>query len=481
MQRARDWCNGSPDRLGAFVRGLRLQLALFYVALSIPALLVIERAHIAFEFARCLAQLDDGRVQRVIQAQAGELGAAMARGASEGEIELRLERFVLQLERPRESLGTKAAYVLLELADHPFHASVMQGRKVRASAGVAIAPDAANVQRHWSAPIDASSPRSGAGAADRPRLTLDLSVPSPWRSFAERPSFEWPIALAYLVVFLSGSAWFLRSRVLIRIGRVSEAARAWAQGNFASSVADEGKDELGLLARDLDRMAADLKALVNARARLATLEERRRLARELHDTVKQKVFALSLQLGAARESEGESERVQQRVLEAIALVEEIQRELSDQLRELSDAAGVSEDLVPALEQRIADFSRRSGCKVKYGLPESLNLRPGVTETALRIVDEALANVLRHAAASEVEVLVAQSNHTIELTITDNGRGGSHDSPTGMGLANMRYRAATLPGGNIELSHPAFGGTRVHLCFDAPSAMDSRLTSVPLPQ
>lgn len=456
--------------LGEFVRGLRVQLALFYVALSIPALFVIERAHVGFEFARCLAQLDDGRVQKVIEAQARDLGAAMAGGASDEEIVLRLQRFVLQLERPRESLGTTAAYVLLELADHPFHAAVTEGRKLRASAGVAVARDDDNVHRHWMAPIGVSPTQSGSAAAPR-LLTLDLSVPSPWQGVVQRPSFEWLIAMAYLVVFLLGSAWFLRRRVLLRIDRMGEAARAWAQGNFASSVADSGRDELGLLARDLDRMAADLKALVNARAQLATLEERRRLARELHDTVKQKVFALSLQLGAAHESGGDSERVQQRVLEAISLVEEIQRELSDQLRELSDPPGVPEDLVPALERRLADFARRSGCTLKHEIPASLELPPGVTETTLRIVDEALANVLRHAAASEVEVVLARRNDVIELTVTDNGRGGAHDSPPGMGLANMRHRTGGLPGGNLVFDHPPAGGTRVLLSFDAPPAGD----------
>ncbi len=453
------------------MRGLRVQLALFYLALSIPALMLIEHVSLAFEFERCLEQLDDGRIQRVLEAEASALSQALRVDASEIEIELRLQRLVLQLERPRESLGTAAAYVLLELAEHPFHAAVVSDGREEQVAGGEISRDPDFVHRHWSAPLQSSTVRVGGRAAVPSQLTLDLSVPSPWRRFGDRPSFEWPIAVSYLVLFLLGSAWFLRRRVLVRIGRMGEAARAWAGGDFSSDIADRGRDELGLLAGDLDRMAADLKALVNARAQLATLEERRRLARDLHDTVKQKVFALSLQLAAAREGAADSERSGQRLLEAITLVEEIQRELSDQLRELSEVAGAAEDLVPALERRLADFERRSGCAIRHDLPASLEVPPTQAETVLRIVDEALANVLRHAAATRIDVMLATRNGDVELAICDDGRGGVRESSAGMGLSNMRHRTATLVGGTLSFEPRSTGGTCVRLVFDAPLPPD----------
>ena len=85
--------------------GLRLQLTLFYIALSVPALLVIEQSILGFEFQRCLTQLDDGRVDRVLAREAASLSAALARGIDQPEVDQRLRRFVLELERPRESLG----------------------------------------------------------------------------------------------------------------------------------------------------------------------------------------------------------------------------------------------------------------------------------------------------------------------------------------------------------------------------------------
>ncbi len=440
--------------LSSPLRGLRAQLALFYLALSLPALLVIEQFNVAFEFQRCLEQLDDGRVQRVLANEAAALTAAMQAGATNSEIEQRLKRFVLELERPRQSLGTSAAYVLLELAEHPFHAALWSGDTPRLSAGQATTTAPDHVERHWSATL-----------ADTPMtLRLDLSVPSPWRSFGQRLSFEWPIAVSYLALFLVGSAWFLRQRVLRRVVRMGTAARAWARGDFSPQLSDRGHDELGELAGDLDRMAADLKALVDARAQLATLEERRRLARDLHDTVKQKVFALSLQLAAARESQ-DPERTRQRLSEATALVEEIQRELSDQLRELREDAGAAEDIVPALRRRIDDFERRSGCAVEHALPAELSLPPTQAETVLRIVDEALANVWRHASAGQVNVMLDRKGDAVRLQVSDDGSGGAQESAVGMGLANMHHRTASLPGGKLKIG-PAHGrGTRVELQFE----------------
>lgn len=434
-------------------RGLRLQLTLFYIALSVPALLLIEQIMLGVQFQRCLSELDDGRVQRVLAREGEALAQAMARGIAQPEVDQRLRRFVLELERPRESLGTRAAYVLLELAPHPFSVSL----QAPGMASLATPADGM-VHRRWSASLPGQPGN----------LVLDLAVPSPWDPFGRRLSFEWPIAVAYLALFLVGSAWFLRRRVLTRIARIDAAAQAWARGDFAPHLIDRSSDELGQLAADLNRMAADLKALFATRAQLATLEERRRLARDLHDTVKQKVFALSLQLAAAREGSADGARQQQRLAEAATLVEEIQRELGDQLRELREDAGAAEDLIPELQRRLDDFARRSGLAVLPSLPAQLNLKPAQTESVLRIVDEALANAWRHSCATQVRVDVRRNDRWVELAIADDGRGGARESPLGMGIANMRQRAASLPGGEFALDSRE-GGTTLRMGFELETA------------
>ncbi len=467
------------------LNGLRLQLALFYVLLSLPALLVIERAVFGWKFENMLMQLDDGRVERLLAREVVALDTARAAGARAEELELRLRNLVLRLERPRESLGTSAAFVLLELTSHPFEARLhsSDGRVVVAATAGPVETAGRTrsdwVRRAWTAPLPE---RSGHAPL---HIELELAVPTPWKLSLEAVSFEWRLAVAYLLIFLLGSAWFLRWRVLGRVSSMVEAAGAWARGDFSVVLADRSTDELGRLAQALDRMATDVQALVGARARLASLEERQRLARDLHDTVKQKAFALSLQLGAARDSTTEAAR-DQRLTEAQALMSEIQHELAELLQDMrsspqtaaDDAARI--DLVPAIQQRSDDFIRRSGLACTLTLPPALNVPAAVADVALRVLDEALTNVWRHAGAQTVRIgltdvslpgtpaagfesmsILRQTPLRWRLQVEDDGRGFEGASKGGMGLNNMRERASSIAA-HFGIERAPGGGTRVVL-------------------
>lgn len=462
------------------MKGLRLQLAVFYVLLSLPALLLIERAVFGWKFENLLVQLDDGRVEQLLQREAQAFDAALVAGARSEEQRLRLQHLVLRLERPRESLGTSAAFVLLELTPHPFEARLLQGEAERLSAGTPRRPEADWLRRTWSAPLPE---REGREAM---RLELDLAVPTPWKLSLEAVSFEWRLAVAYLLIFLLGSAWFLRWRVLGRVSRMAAAAGAWAQGDFSVALADRSGDELGRLAQALDRMALDVQALVDTQARLASLEERQRLARDLHDTVKQKAFALSLQLSAARDSATETARAQ-RLSEAQTLMGEIQHELAELLQDMRSAppaaSGAAEgvDLVPAMRRRVDDFRRRSGLACTLEHPTAAPVAANVADVALRVLDEALTNVWRHAAAQTVRIRLeadlptallesagqrsagAAAQATWRLEIEDDGRGFGDAQATGMGMNNMRERADSVAA-RFTLHSTKGGGTRVALTF-----------------
>ena len=88
------------------------------------------------------------------------------------------------------------------------------------------------------------------------------------------------------------------------------------------------------------------------------------------------------------------------------------------------------------------------------------------EPLLRIVDEALANVLRHSGASRVEIELHDEQGELRLSITDDGRGGARENAPGMGLVNMRARAGQLPGGRFEVGPHDHGGTSVSVCWRA---------------
>lgn len=442
------------------VNGLRLQLALFYVLLSLPALLLIERVVFGWKFEHMLQQLDDGRVDALLAQEARVLARdVQQQGQPDAErLRLRLENLVLRLERPRESLGTSAAFVLLELTPHPFAVALRLPNAGPVQAGAAPSPGSSWVRRHWR--------RTFATPGGEAELVLELAVPSPWRASLETVSFEWRLAVAYLLVFLLASAAFLRWRVLQRVSRMADAAGAWARGDFALVLDDRSGDELGRLSRALDRMALDVQAMVDARASLASLEERQRLARDLHDTVKQKAFALALQLAAARDSAG-SPKAARCLADAQTLVAEIQAELAQLLHERRAGAepdttqAARMDLAPALARRIDDFARRSGLRCQRELPTQCPLPVDVAETALRVFDEAASNVWRHADASEVRIQLTCEAACFSLSIEDNGRGFVLGEGNGMGVDSMQARARGI-GARLDIDSRAGEGTHLRL-------------------
>jgi len=209
-------------------------------------------------------------------------------------------------------------------------------------------------------------------------------------------------------------------------------------------------------------MALDLRGLLRSRAQLATLAERQRLARDLHDTVKQKAFALNLQLATARRLIGEtpgSDRLDQ----AQRLTQQIQQELAQILDELR-ASDTELPLIERLRQRAIEWSHTSGLTPAFSLDDVPPLPAAQEESLLRIVDEALANVLRHAGATRVEIALRREADRVRLAIADNGRGIAADHVSGMGLGNMRERAESLPGGRFDLDAPDGKGTRVAVSF-----------------
>ena len=111
------------------------------------------------------------------------------------------------------------------------------------------------------------------------------------------------ISIIMLVVALPIGAIFgwLASRGLRkRLDNLSASAKAWSKGDFSATPHDKSADEIGELTRNLNNMAEQLHTLLHTRDELARVEERNRLARDLHDTVKQQTYAARMQLSAAK-------------------------------------------------------------------------------------------------------------------------------------------------------------------------------------
>ena len=242
-------------------------------------------------------------------------------------------------------------------------------------------------------------------------------------------------------------------RLITRLGGLKAAADAWSRGDFAASANDATDDELGELARDLNRMAEQLRTLLHSRQQLAVVEERQRLARDLHDSVKQQVFAASMQVAAARAlARTDAEKAEGRLDEAERLIGDAQQELNALIRELRPAALGDKGLVAALRELCVDWSRSSGVGAEVRSQGERATPLEVEQALFRVAQEALANVARHSGATSVDLRLAWEDATLTLAIADNGQGFDVAQRTGAGygLGNMRERIESL-GGVLRLS------------------------------
>jgi two-component system, NarL family, sensor histidine kinase LiaS len=246
---------------------------------------------------------------------------------------------------------------------------------------------------------------------------------------------------------------------------INTAADAWSRGEFSTIAGGGATDELGQLARRLNLMAKDLQGLIALRQELAAMEERNRLARDLHDTVKQQVFAMTMQIGAAQRmldgANGASPEIKKRLTEAEKLARQAQYELVAIINELQPMDRAGKDFEQVLRESVEDWSRQSGVAAEVNC-ERLSAAPrSVQQTFFRIVQEALANVARHSHATRAVIQVSVDQEDAVLSITDDGAGFDPGKTSGgMGLQNMRERAEALPGGWFEIEVAEAKGVRV---------------------
>lgn len=252
-----------------------------------------------------------------------------------------------------------------------------------------------------------------------------------------------------------------------------------------AAVAIENARLYGQTSESLQQTVAELRAANAQLAYLSSLaigaqeEERRRLARELHDGTAQELATLLVRLRVLERTE-EPRELRLRLSE---FREVIARALDDVRRMALDLRPTMLDdlgLVPALEAHTRDMARRWGIAVRLetqGLDRRL---PGQTElVAYRIVQEALSNIFKHSQATEATVTLVLQGRELRITVRDNGRGFDvgrtlASRERGLGLFGMQERAA-LVGGHLELASAPGAGTRVTASLPVRELVEGRET------
>lgn len=203
----------------------------------------------------------------------------------------------------------------------------------------------------------------------------------------------------------------------------------------------------------------------------AALEERNRIARDLHDSIKQQIFSISISAAAAKAhwsgksatQEGANEGAREAVEDIQRSAKEAQVEMQAPLQQLRSTPLENTSLVAALRTQAEALGYRVGAKmvVEIGeLPASDRLLPGTQEAIFRMVQEAFANIARHARATTVWLSLYQKDNMLHIEVRDNGQGFDNAATMGMGLANLRQRATDLKG-TMDISSAVGQGTTIH--------------------
>lgn len=262
------------------------------------------------------------------------------------------------------------------------------------------------------------------------------------------------------------------------------------QGGRIPEVAVASRDEIGLLARTFNAMVENIAShtarlerevamrteteaeLRRSEDRLRSLsahlqsareEERKALAREIHDELGQSLSALKLNLGVLRDALAPSAE-RNAFTELLTLldttIKSVRRLITDLRPHLLDDLGLG----AALEWLVDEFGRRTGIRAALHLPPDVDdLDAERAISVFRIVQEALTNVTRHAQAREVDIRLERSDRVLDLWIHDNGIGldpARGQDPQAFGLLGMRERVLYW-GGDLDVQGSPGVGTTIH--------------------
>lgn len=287
----------------------------------------------------------------------------------------------------------------------------------------------------------------------------------------------------YLVLgfFVSVYAGFKSSGNLKdRIDYLSLQITQYANGNYDTRIEMMEEDEISIISNDLNvlgeklknqvkslqRMAEERAEYAKSAHRTATVEERQRLARELHDSVSQQLFALTMLAEAAvNQINRDPEMAKQQVEDVAKAGLTAQTEMRALLLHLRPVYLSGDSLKDGIRKLIAEIKQHAALEVDVRIEDHLTLPESVEEHIFRIIQESLSNILRHAEASEASIHIIKETDKLFVSIRDDGKGfdeGKLDRrKTSYGLNTIKERVDEL-GGVFQIKSRENQGTYIDI-------------------
>lgn len=211
--------------------------------------------------------------------------------------------------------------------------------------------------------------------------------------------------------------------------------------------------------KSLQRMSDERAEGEDKRVQERVIQERQRLARELHDSVSQQLFAASMLLSSITEQqESEEKEIPKPLAQAEKIVQQAQLEMRALLLHLRPAALHNKTLAQGLKELLIELQQKVHFTIRFKL-ENVSLSKGAEDHLFRIAQETLSNTLRHANANEVDILFVERDGLAIFRVQDNGVGfmKDDDGKTGSyGLHHIQERAIEMGGTSKVVSVPSQG-------------------------
>ena len=269
---------------------------------------------------------------------------------------------------------------------------------------------------------------------------------------------KWAYALGIFFKNLVGFAlinllWILPSAVILvwlltrginrQLKHVLFIIEQWSGGNLNARIATSGDDQVAQSLCRLNQLAQDFQNTLKETRLLAETKERQRIAAELHDTVKQLLFANNLHLAACQQAE-----LSDAAKDMIANAIDNNRKAFNQMNQLIDTLKpldfIGEGFWPAIKDYIAKWSENQKIKVSMSLQE-IQLNAEQSHVLYRALQESLQNVKKHTKADKVDIAFVESEGLCELIVRDNDNTSISDINFGQGLNLMTQRVVAIDG------------------------------------
>jgi NarL family two-component system sensor histidine kinase LiaS len=319
-------------------------------------------------------------------------------------------------------------------------------------------------------------------AAGLTTLILMVLIYFGWVMMSEQhPTLEswlsWTSVIVLAQMFISYRFGQRTQRKLDQLQVVMKQASA---GNWDSRLPVEERDAFSGVHREFNVMLEQLEDRLKLLQQLgerdimeeassqeaAVLEERKRLARDLHDTVSQQLFALHMSASSLPKLlERDAEHAQKVMEQLIEMSSSAQRQMRGLIAQLRPMELQGRTLEEALERWFPDYCRQNGLQGTLEIQIRSDLSDAKEHQLFLIIQEAMANVVKHAEAQSVRLFLGETDRQISLFIEDNGLGfrGDQVRAGAYGLSTMRERAQKL-GGEAEIVTKQGSGTRVRVSF-----------------